>query len=248
MSKSRDLSSYGTAALADTGSGANNVITADASGNVGIGTTIINSSLSIGATDGAAVITSGGTNTHLSIKAMGSSGSLIFGAGGVSNGAPGVERMRIDSAGVVTTPNQPAWNVALTYPQTMYGGGTLLWNKSSGGSNFLSGGVTLDGSSGRLTFPVAGKYLLVAAMRTEQAGAVTGTNINLCLNGVTLNRFYAGDSLNSGGSYMNVEPRPFIVNAQANDYITHVFSNVPNTFILSAYTNTVVNFSGYLIG
>ena len=37
MTKSRDLGNYGTAALADTGSGANNVITADASGNVGIG-------------------------------------------------------------------------------------------------------------------------------------------------------------------------------------------------------------------
>ena len=37
MTKSRDLGNYGTAALADTGSGANNVIAADAAGNVGIG-------------------------------------------------------------------------------------------------------------------------------------------------------------------------------------------------------------------
>ena len=71
----------------------------DASSNVGIGTTVINSTLSVGSTDGGATITSGGTNTHLQLKAMGSAGVIIFGAGGVSNGTAGTERMRIDASG-----------------------------------------------------------------------------------------------------------------------------------------------------
>jgi hypothetical protein len=71
----------------------------DSSGNVGIGYSTPNSTLTVGSTDATAVITSGGTNTHLSLKAMGSNGVLIFGAGGVSNGTAGTERMRIDSSG-----------------------------------------------------------------------------------------------------------------------------------------------------
>jgi len=47
------------------------------------------------------------------MKAMGSQGVLIFGSGGVANGTPGVERMRIDNAGnllVGTTDNNVTTN------------------------------------------------------------------------------------------------------------------------------------------
>ena len=71
----------------------------DSSGNLGIGANIINSRLSVGSLDSDAVITSGGTNNNLTIKAMGADGILKFGAGGVANGTPGTERVRIDSSG-----------------------------------------------------------------------------------------------------------------------------------------------------
>ena len=76
-------------------------ITIDASENVGIGTgaAAVNSTLTVGSTDAGATITSGGINTHLQMKAMGSSGALIFGAGGVANGTAGTERMRITADG-----------------------------------------------------------------------------------------------------------------------------------------------------
>ena len=166
-----------------------------------------------------------------------------------SDGGNQIDAMRIDSSGRVTTPNQPAWNVGLNGAQTISAAGdVVLWDKASGGSNFVSGGVTLNGANGRITLPVAGKYLIVAAMRTEASGGVTGTNINLRLNGATLTRFYVGTCLNSGGSYMNIEPRPFVVNAQASDYLYYDFDGLPSSIILSASTNTVVSFSGYLIG
>ena len=79
----------------------NALFTVQGDGNVGIGTSVINSTLSVGSTDSGATITSGGTNTHLQLKAMGSGGVLIFGAGGVANGTAGTERMRIDASGRV---------------------------------------------------------------------------------------------------------------------------------------------------
>ena len=179
-----------------------------------------------------------------------SQGGLHFATKSSAAGAADIPiRMSIDKNGIVTTPYQPSWNVGLAGAQTISTlGDVVLWNKSTGGTNFVNGGVTLNGTNGRITLPVAGKYLIVAAMRTEAAGGVSGTNLNLRLNGVTQTRFYVGTCLNSGGSYMNIEPRPFIVNAQANDYLYYDFDGLPASIILSASTNTVVSFSGYLIG
>jgi hypothetical protein len=61
MSKSGDLRKYGTAALADTGSGANNVIVADSNGNVGIGTSSPSTELHVLQTGSDADVTIEGT-------------------------------------------------------------------------------------------------------------------------------------------------------------------------------------------
>jgi len=55
--------------------------------------------ISIGTGDGSAKVSAGGTNTHLTLNGMGSSGAIIFGSGGVSNGTPGTERGRLTSSG-----------------------------------------------------------------------------------------------------------------------------------------------------
>ena len=110
-------------------------ITIDTSKNVGIGTTIINSTLSVGSTDAGATITSGGTNTHLQLKAMGSAGVLIFGAGGVSNGTAGTERMRIDASGNMfigtTTANTGGGAARLTMNIPSSVTAAVVWNHGS---------------------------------------------------------------------------------------------------------------------
>jgi hypothetical protein len=74
----------------------------DGSGNVGIGTSSPYKSLTVGDSDASAWITSGGSNTHLTLSANGVSGAVIFRTGG-TNGDPSStsERMRIESNGDV---------------------------------------------------------------------------------------------------------------------------------------------------
>jgi hypothetical protein len=77
---------------------------------VGIGTSTPYTSLTIGNTDATAEISSGGANTHLTLKTVGASGALrFFTIGGGTNTLATTESMRITSAGNVgigtTTPS-----------------------------------------------------------------------------------------------------------------------------------------------
>jgi hypothetical protein len=69
---------------------------------VGIGTGTPYTSLTIGNTDATAEISSGGANTHLTLKTVGASGALrFFTIGGGTNTLATTESMRITSAGNV---------------------------------------------------------------------------------------------------------------------------------------------------
>ena len=154
----------------------------------------------------------------------------------------------ITKDGYVNSPRQPSWSVGRSTAQNFTSGttGTINWDQSSGNECFTQGGVTLNGSNGRITVPVAGRYVIFASIRTEGIGAATGTNLNLRKNGSTILRFYVGDQLNSAGSFMYIEPRPIIVECAANDYIDFQFDSITNNFSISAVTNTVVRFGGFL--
>jgi hypothetical protein len=71
----------------------------DSSGNLLLGGTLSNARLTVGTSDATAVIASGGSNTFLTLGAMGADGAIIFKAGGVANGNIGTERARIDPSG-----------------------------------------------------------------------------------------------------------------------------------------------------
>jgi len=197
-----------------------------------------------------AIVLDGTTGiTTPSVASTGAStftGALALPSGGLNVGSG---QLAVDASGRVTMSSQPSWNVGLAATQTFNSSGQIiLWNQTSGNGCFVQGGVTLNGANGRITVPVAGKYALFASLRTEATGANTGTNINFRLNGTTLQRFYVGTAINSGGSYMYIEPRPYIVSCAANDYIDLQFDSIVNTFDLSAASNTVVRFHGFLIG
>jgi len=159
--------------------------------------------------------------------------------------------IKINNSGHLQIPYQPCWNVGRNSTQTISNGTAtnIIFNQSTGNDCFLQGGCTLDTSTGRVTVPVAGKYLLVASIRTEATGSSTGTNLQFQRNGTTLQRYYVGTgSANSGGNYMYISPMPYIATASANDYFEIRFDAVVGTFELSAASNTVVRFMGYLIG
>ena len=61
--------------------------------------------VALGATDATAVLRAGGTNTHLTLGAMGASGTVKLGSGGVSNGTIGATRMTVKANGDVTIEN-----------------------------------------------------------------------------------------------------------------------------------------------
>lgn len=224
-------------------------------GNVGIGTTLPDERLHITSPSGnvvSLVSTASGSFAQYQLKG-GATTPWIIGTQDNYVGNALVfrnvsDRMAISTAGQVTFPFQPAWSVGLSSAQTISSPQIIAWNQSSGNDCFIQGGVTLNGDNGRVTVPVAGKYMIFASIRTEDPGAANGTNLNIRRNGTTILRHFVGGSVNSLGSFMYIETRPIIINCAANDYIDFNFDSVPSTFTLSAVTNTVVRFGGFLMG
>jgi cytoskeletal protein CcmA (bactofilin family) len=57
--------------------------------------------VNLGGNDGISILRAGGTNTHLTLGAMGASGTVKLGSGGVSNGTIGATRMTVKANGNV---------------------------------------------------------------------------------------------------------------------------------------------------
>ena len=123
-------------------------------GQVGVGPTLYlenpaNSNATVG---GQIVFGMRSTEAQARIGATGgASPALTFGTGDA-------ERMRIDSAGRVTMPYQPAFGTrGVTFTDTIYKGGSITANI---GSHFSA-------STGRFTAPVAGSYLFNFTLSTN---------------------------------------------------------------------------------
>jgi len=178
-----------------------------------------------------------------------------------TNSSTYAERMRIDSAGMVTTPYQPSWNLRPNGSgnvTTTTGADIVGWtNNTSGTSAKLCHiqGVTLTGSSGgilgaatsgRINFPVAGRYKVWCTIRLENNPGQG--NIYLFINGVSLARQHVEGWRSTG----TVTPythgfQSQIINVAANDYL-EIQMSVPAGASISGY-NDVVNWcGGYLIG
>jgi hypothetical protein len=155
--------------------------------------------------------------------------------------------------GIVTMPNQPAWQLRPnTNTNEVLSGNQSIVGWSSAGGHILSGGVTLSGSSGlsicsgdtsgRLTVPVSGHYKIWVTMRIENTAA-TG-NIRIFVNGSEKMRQHVEAWSNMPYSHGYISA---VLNLSANDYIEIALS--PGNDAKVSGLNDVVNwFSGYLIG
>jgi len=216
-------------------------------GNVGIGTSSPNRLLSLYATQPVFQITnvaSGNTQGTIQYQVSGDTQFNIDNQGSGSGGViaflqAGAERMRIDSAGRVTMPYQPAFfarlNAQWTHPSgAVELGGTWVAD--------LNVGSNYNTTTRRFTAPVAGNYQFNTTVGTVGGNAgVAYISSEIWVNG---SRKYVG-SWDSGGSSYNKSSASYVVALNANDYVT-IASEINISVNLQEATHNT--FSGYLIG
>jgi hypothetical protein len=214
----------------------------DGSGNVGIGTNNPAYKLDIGTT-------SDSTN-FVNIKTSTSgTGGVFF--SDTNNGQGGIryfhtsdymrfdtndaERMRIDSAGRVTTPFQPAFNANNSGNFTISSETSITYNTAqwNTGSNYST-------AKGRFTAPVAGYYLIFHKLASNT------TNVfepKIYINGTEVARAYSPNT-SSNGKTITVSTIWYM---SASDY-AQPYAYVPGSTTFYGSGSVQSSFYGYLLG
>ena len=143
----------------------------------------------------------------------------------------GQERMRIDTAGRVAMPFQPAFH-ALRTSGAVAIDTVVLWNQV-----LLNRGNSYNASTGRFTAPITGAYLLHSHMNNTSG---TGIHPELRINGASTN-YYRGFGVGST-AHAGISA---VVQMTAGDYahvVTGTYGAIQGD---PGYNNA---FCGYLIG
>ena len=233
--------------------GASERMRIDNGGNVGIGTTSMVRTLEITdgtsgkirakGTNGGFIECHNGTNgvyfgTAPAVLGSGSGGdSVIFTDSGFNQlyYTSGVERMRINAAGIVTMPYQPAFCAHAT--SSSYSANTPIVFQNPQ----FNIGSHYNATNGRFTAPVSGRYIFYTQILGDNSS--TRALGFISVNGAS---GAAGQNVEISGyaGFYNSIQASTVLNLSANDYVQIVPSNT-SYYSASTYQNI---FYGYLIG
>ena len=232
MGKSKELAELGQ-------------VVTQSGGNVGIGTASPNSDLHI-TSDGPTINLHSDTGNYAQLGFTNSGGTSVQGfikyvhdgdyAGSMQFRVSGSERMRIDTAGRVTMPHQPAF---YAYPSVGN------WVNSINVLAFGTGGfwdANYNPSLYRFTAPVTGKYLLSSGILISGVGSHTWLRIN----GNLITNF--GHTGASNANEYNYQTASVVYSLSAGDFVD-VWQQAAYTSGSGIYMGGSYSyFSGYLIG
>jgi|LakMenE01Jun11ns_1017448.scaffolds.fasta_scaffold9943595_5 hypothetical protein len=222
-------------------------VTINTSQNVGIGTTSPSAKFHVANAGVSAQATFVGTTLSPYITVVGNSGTTIL--GNESNGGwvgtvgsqafvfktTDTERMRIDTSGRVTMPNQPAFFARKTNGSALAPVNPVLFNDV-----ITNIGSYYDASTGRFTAPVAGTYYFISTAHCETTNNLD-RKITIYVNGSLRAEAYV---LNATGARVRIVNAAILVLA-VNDYVTVGTSGASDFW---AGDSTGINFTGHLIG
>jgi hypothetical protein len=192
-----------------------------------------------GTVDGRDVAADGATADAALPKAGGTMTGIIAGfeSTGIDDNATSTA-VTIDSAGIVTKPNQPSF---LVYPSVDTTGADLTYEKLEADTVLHNVGNHYDTSTYLFTAPVVGSYQFNTNVRFNSVGG-----------NYSVLRFYKNGSSISGvyvisqqtGSYFTLNASA-VINLEANDTVeVRAYVNGDSTWTI----DNLSSFSGYLLG
>jgi hypothetical protein len=192
---------------------------------------------------GASVTMAKETSWNEAVAGAGTKGALVFKTNSGTIASPSLlERMRISSGGIVTTPYQPSFsaylNTGYTHPSGVVGaiGGTWATHHNTG-SHYST-------STRRFTAPIAGTYQFHCIIATEGgSGSFNYLSAELWVNG-NRTRIGGWGCGGAGGSYGETASS-YVVYMNAGDY-AEMGCESNKSFNAQTGSNTL--FAGYLIG